>query len=106
MLGAGNMFYSLIAAGTLGFRDQAGDNDHLRIDIQALLAQSFPHLPFQGTHLVEYVNHLATGIRPAQDIRLTKPAMRRKNRQRKYHRDTTEKTLQVIRRGGFQNIQQ
>ena len=51
-------------------RDLAKKN--LGIDIQALVVQPVEHFLLQGTDLVQYIDHLAAGIRQTKDIVLGK----------------------------------
>ena len=90
----GNRFNGLITGRTLGFRYQAGHHQYLRIDIQPLLQQTAEHGAFQCAHLVENIDHLATGVRTAEHIILPEPAMRRQDRDRKNHRDVLQEPLQ------------
>ena len=53
MLGSHDWFEALIARRTLAFRDQAAQNHDLGFHVQTLLSDGVPHLPFEGSNLVQ-----------------------------------------------------
>ena len=70
-----NFFQTLIAGGILCFRDQSGQDNNFGIDIQSGQLNLGFQMPLQGSHLIENIDHLASGIRFAKSIVLSKPAM-------------------------------
>ncbi len=49
------------------------------VDVQALCVQPPAHLLLEGAHLIEDVDHLAAGVRPAQHAVLAEPAVGRED---------------------------
>jgi hypothetical protein len=96
----------LIAGGVFRLGDQSRQHDHLWIDLKTLLIETLPHLPFQCSHLIQDVDHLSTGVRPAQYIGLPEPTVRRQDRQGKDHGNPAEKGFEIFRRGSLQDIAQ
>ncbi len=104
--GAGDGLQALVAGGALGLRDQAAQNDHPGFQIDALFSQALVHFPFQRTHLVQDVDHLAAGVGAAQHVRLPEPAVRRQDGDGEDHRHPAQELLQRLRRGCLQDVQQ
>jgi hypothetical protein len=106
MVGTGNRLHALVTSGAIGLRYQARDDYDLRLDLKTLLLQATAHFLLQGAHLVQNVDHLPAGVRATQHVRLAEPAVRRKNRHGKYHRNARQESLQIVRGRRLQDIEQ
>ena len=79
----GDLLETLVA-GRPGVRDEAGDDDDLRLDVTPC-PRAVAHLPLERADLVEDVDDLAAGVGQAEHVRLAEPAVGREDEERRDH---------------------
>ena len=93
----------LVAGGLLGFGNQSGDHEDLRIDIDPLFLEPLVHLFFECPGLIQDIDHLPTRVGHPEDVRLTEVAMRREDYDAEDHRNPGQELFENIGAWSLEN---